>query len=319
MEHLLTKDLVVVTGKGGVGKTTVAAALGLAAAERGLRTVVVEVAGRSDVAHALGAGDAPALVERELPGGVFHVTVDPEPAMQEYLADQLPVRALADVLGASRAFAYLAAATPGLRELLTVGKVWELAQNARRTPGAGRYDLVVLDAPATGHGLALLSAPKTFSGAARVGPIARQGRIIHETLTDPAFTGVVVVATPEELPVTEAVGLRAGLRDQLGIDLCGAVLNAMLPDRFTGPEAALLDPAGSRAVAARLAPAGSRALRVALDQHHRACEERGQAGRLRRGLKAGGTVPPIVALPLGRGLDGLGHAELLDLGRRLVK
>ena len=84
--------------------------------------------------------------------------------MEEYLADQLPVRALADLLVSSRAFTYLAAATPGMRELLTAGKVWELAQDRRRTPGAQPYDLVVVDAPATGHGVAVLAAPRTFAG-----------------------------------------------------------------------------------------------------------------------------------------------------------
>src|SRR4029079_14526320 len=104
------------------------------------------------------------------------------------------------VRGRGRGCAYLAAATPGMRELLTVGKVWELAQDQRRTPGAEPYDLVVVDAPATGHGVAMLAAPKTFADAAMAGPIARQGRIIHETLADPARTAIVAVTTPEEMP-----------------------------------------------------------------------------------------------------------------------
>src|SRR3954471_16189274 len=106
---LLNKPLVVVTGKGGVGKSTVAAALGLVAARRGLRTILAEVARRDDVSRALG-GEG--IQEEELAPGLHHVSIDPELAMELYLADQLP-SALADVLASSRTFAYLAAATPG--------------------------------------------------------------------------------------------------------------------------------------------------------------------------------------------------------------
>ncbi|MCW2984936.1 MAG: ArsA family ATPase, partial [Conexibacter sp.] len=146
MRDLLTKPLLVVTGKGGVGKSTVAAALGMAAAARGLRTIVAEVSARDDVSRALSdAGERAAdragatFVERDLGEGLHHISIDPESALDEYLKDQLP-RGVSDLLASSRTFSYLTAATPGLRELLTVGKVWELAQPVRRTPGAHPYD-----------------------------------------------------------------------------------------------------------------------------------------------------------------------------------
>src|SRR3954470_20472589 len=145
-DGMLEKDLVVVTGKGGVGKTTVAAALGIVAARRGLRTVVAEVAARDGVSRARGTdGDAGVwgpMPEGVLRDGLHHVSIDPQAALEEYLDEQLPGPMLADLLARSRLFTYFAAATPGLRELLTVGKVWELAQDARRTPGAQPYDLV---------------------------------------------------------------------------------------------------------------------------------------------------------------------------------
>ena len=160
------RELLVVTGKGGVGKTTVAAALALAAVRAGRRVIVAEVAARDDVARVLG-GEAAPFAERELPGGVHHISIDPEQAFEEYLRDQLP-GPMASLLIASRSMALLAAATPGLRELLSIGKVWELAQVARRTPGREPYDLVILDAPATGHGVAILQAPGDVrSGRAR--------------------------------------------------------------------------------------------------------------------------------------------------------
>lgn len=278
VDALLGKDLVVVTGKGGTGKTTVAAALGLAAAARGRRVVVAEVAARDELARALVGHGATPFEERLVAPGLHHVSIDPQHAMEEYLVDQLPARALAEVLVRSRLFTYLAAATPGLRELLTMGKVWELAEARRRTPGAAPYDLVVLDAPATGHGLALLEAPRTFADAARVGPIARHGRTIHEMLTDPTRIGVVAVATPEELAVNEVLSVRDALPDRLGLELDRVVLNAVLPDRLTAAEAQALETAGD-----------ARAVRLARHHQRRARAQRVQAARLRDEL--GGSVP----------------------------
>jgi anion-transporting ArsA/GET3 family ATPase len=267
----------VVTGKGGVGKTTVAAALGLVAARRGQRTIVAEVARRDDVSRALG-GEG--IQEEELAPGLHHVSIDPERAMELYLTDQLP-SALAELLSSSRTFTYLAAATPGMRELLTVGKVWELAQEDRRAPGATPYDLVVLDAPATGHGVAILSAPRTFARTARVGRIARQGRTIDAMVTDPARTGVVAVARPEEMPVTETLSLEDALRDEVGLDVGLVVANAVLPQRFSAAEAVALEaaPDGPEVRAARHAGARARAQRT-------------QLRRLRRGARA-----PVATLP----------------------
>ena len=146
---------------------------------------MAEVAARDDVSSALGRDDDHDDTEGLLGDGLHHISIDPESALEEYLVERLPARPLADLLSRSRLFGYFAAATPGMRELLTVGKVWELAQDARRTPGGRPYDLVVLDAPATGHGVAILEAPRTFAEIARVGPIHRQGRTIDAMLSDP--------------------------------------------------------------------------------------------------------------------------------------
>jgi anion-transporting ArsA/GET3 family ATPase len=275
---LLARDLVVVTGKGGVGKSTVAAALGLVAARRGLRTIVAEVSARDDVSRALG-GEA-AEHEEELLPGLHHISVDPQTAMEEYLVDQLPSRALADLLTSSRTFTYLTAATPGMRELLTIGKVWDLAQDERRT-GERAYDLVVLDAPATGHGLAVLGAPRTFGEVALAGPIARQARTIDAMLTDPARTGVVAVARPEEMPVSEALDLERVLQAELGVAVELFVVNGLLPDRFTDADARTL------AAAAR-----GDAVRAALAAHERARSQRPELSRLRRHGRA-----PVATLP----------------------
>ena len=253
----------------------VAAALGLVAARRGRRTIVAEVARRDDVSRAL-AGGPGAFREAVLAPGLHAISVDPQSAMEEYLADQL-AKPLADLLATSRLFAYFAAATPGMRELLTMGKLWEFAQDARRTPGADPYDLVVVDAPATGHGLALLEAPRTFAEITAAGPLARQARIIDATVDDRATTGIVVVATPEETPVTEA----AHLHDELGDRLDLVVANAARADRFSAAEAKRLQAAGGAA-------------RTALVAHARA---RAQAEQLER-------LAPDVVLPFAPGSEG---------------
>jgi anion-transporting ArsA/GET3 family ATPase len=267
--------MLVVTGKGGVGKTTVAAALGLVAARAGRRTMVAEVARRTDVPGLLdrtGAG-AQAGRETELAPGLFHTSVDPQDALEEYLRDQLPTGP-AELLSRSRVFGLLAAATPGLRELLTIGKLWELAQPDRRTPGAVPYDLVIVDAPATGHGVAVLSAPRAFAGAAHGGPVARQARIIDDTLRDPALTGIVAVARAEQLAVTETLALQASLREELDVELDAVVVNALEPDRLTPHEARGLAEAPEHP-----------AITQALAAHARARRQRAQLGRLTRALQ----------------------------------
>jgi anion-transporting ArsA/GET3 family ATPase len=165
----------------------------------------------------------------------------------------------------------VAAATPGMRELLTVGKLWELAQLDRRTPGADAYDLVVVDAPATGHGVAVLSAPRTFAAAAGTGPVARQGRIIDEMLSDPEQIAVIAVARAEELAVTETGALRDALQERMGLALERVVANALDPDRFSPREATRLEPHAAH-------PAVARALRG----HRRALRQRAQLARLKK-------------------------------------
>jgi anion-transporting ArsA/GET3 family ATPase len=176
---------------------------------------------------------------------------------------------VADILARSRVFGLLAAATPGMRELLTVGKLWELAQLERRTPGADAYDLVVVDAPATGHGVAVLTAPRTFAAAAGTGPVARQGTKIDATLSDPSLTAVVAVARAEELAVTETGELRASLRQSMGLAISRVIANALDPDRFDDGEADALAAHAAHPAVAR-----------ALSGHRRALRQRAQLARL---------------------------------------
>ena len=266
--RLLDRRLVFLLGKGGVGRSTIAAALGLLAARRGRRAIVVEVTGRGDVPRLFGRESA-AGIETELRDGLWTLAVDPRAALEEYLRDQLPGRMLGDLIGTSGAFGYVAAATPGLRELLTIGKIWELAQDARRPEGAQPYDVVVVDAPATGHGLALLQAPRTFAAAAQIGPIARQGALIAQTLRDRRQTALAAVATPDRAAVDELLDLREQLADSLDAVLA----NAVMPQRFDEADTAAL-----RDALARGAPAEP--IRIALAEESQAREQREQLARL---------------------------------------
>jgi anion-transporting ArsA/GET3 family ATPase len=269
---LLDRRLVFLLGKGGVGRSTLAAALGALATRSGRRAIVVEVSARGDVPRLFGRTAEPG-VETQLRPGLWTLTVEPGRALDEYLRDQLPGRALADLLGQSAAFGYVAAATPGLRELLTGGKIWELAQDRRRPEGAEPYDVVIVDAPATGHGLALLQAPRTFASAAQIGPVARQGAIIAETLEDPAQTALAAVAIAERAAVDELLDLRERLAGRLD----AVLVNGVAPRRYS--DADLLALRGANAAATLAAPLRE-AVATAIAEAERTREQAIQLARL---------------------------------------
>ena len=140
------------------------------------------------------------------------------------------------LLSHSHAFQHFVAAAPGAKELITIAKVWELAQLHRWNAKNRIYDLVIVDAPASGHGLAMLTAPKTFGEIARVGPIRRQATKVSEMLADPERTGYVAVALPEEMPVNETLELQVRLRDAVGLGLDAILVNAVWPQRFSAAD-----------------------------------------------------------------------------------
>jgi anion-transporting ArsA/GET3 family ATPase len=282
---LLDRRLIFVTGKGGVGKSTVSMALGLLAARRGLRTIVAELASQERVQRTFEHREGQ-FREVELAPGLFTISIDPQHAMEEYL--RVKSGRLGEALGSSRLFHAFAMATPGMRELLSIGKVWELAQFERRTREASPYDLVIVDAPATGHGVAILRTPRTFAEIAKVGPIAHQGRTIAQTIYDRDFTAVLAVSTAEEMPINETLALRSQLRRE-GLRLEAVILNALYPERFAEPEIERLRHAlenGDGSAAAR------GAVKAALSEHARQATQREQCERL-----SSGAALPIVELP----------------------
>jgi anion-transporting ArsA/GET3 family ATPase len=230
---LLERELLVVTGKGGVGKTTVATAIGLLACDRGLRTIVVELGEQARVPELFGVAAGEPGSETRLREGLWSISVDPDRALLEWL-QALGGRVSGRVLASSSTFQYFAAAAPGAKELVSMVKIWDLTQGKRKR---GRsYDLVVLDAPATGHALGLLDSPRTFGAIARVGPIAGQAARLGKLLEDPVRSSYVAVAHPTEMAITETLELKQRLHEQLARDLDAVIVNGVLPQRFSAPE-----------------------------------------------------------------------------------
>jgi anion-transporting ArsA/GET3 family ATPase len=281
MASILERELLVLTGKGGVGKTTVSAALGLLAADRGLRTIVVEVGDQRRLAELFGVVEEDAGAETELQQNLWSISIDPDRALLEWL-QALGGRVSGRMLASSGTFQYFAAAAPGAKELVSMVKIWKLAESR---PRGGRrpdgYDLVILDAPATGHALGMLHSPQTFGAIARVGPIASQTERVRELLADPTRSGYLAVAQPTEMAVTETLELQDGLRRKLGRELHTVVVNGTLPRRFSAAEISRIDGLAESDSTTPNCVMRSAAL-AARAVHDRASFQHNQVSRLRR-------------------------------------
>lgn len=297
---LFQHQLLFVTGKGGVGKTTVTAALGLMASRAGLRTVICELDARERIGQ-LFEVQMRGFEEVELAPDLNAIAIDPRHAIEEYLMIQIKLRPVYDLLFKNRVFDYFAAATPGLAELVTIGKVWELAQSDRLTKGASGYDLVIVDAPATGHAIAMLEAPETFRRIARVGPIHRQAGHIQSFMHDPGKTAILAVATAEEMPVNETLDLRAALRDRVNLELDLTIVNALEPEYFNADEIEQIRASGDAAP-----------VEAAVLQYERSQRQHEQLDRLTRSLKR-----PLITLPF-LYEKSIGYSELHDLATELA-
>ena len=232
-QGLLQKRVVVVTGKGGVGKTTVALSLALEGARQGKRSLLVELAGSHQVAAVFGK-PAGGYALQQLTPMLSTLSITPQEAIEDYVVQQLRFRALYRVVFENRVMAPFVAAVPGLHDVVQLGKVWELEQAT--TQGHPDWDLIVVDAPATGHGLTLLNSPRSMMDLTVTGPFHDNARLVRDLVEDPDRTALVLVALPEELPVNETLDLyeRLGaMRDQVG--LC--VLNEVHPEPFSDLQA----------------------------------------------------------------------------------
>ena len=235
---LLGRRLLVVTGKGGVGKSTMAAALALVAARRGQRVLVVDVDAKGTIAERFEAGTV-GFKPREVMPGVSVMAMDTEASLAEYLRLNLRIPILGRLGPLAGMLDFVATAAPGVKEILTIGKVcWEVRESIE---GRADWDLVVVDAAATGHVIAQLGAADAIRDLVAVGPVRGQTAWMSELLSDPAITALNVVTTPEEMPVQETIDLVARARQELNVPLGVVIVNRVLPELFTTRDEAVFE------------------------------------------------------------------------------
>lgn len=320
-EQLFGSRLAIVTGKGGVGKTTVAAAFGLAAANSGRRTLLVEVEARQGFSRIFRT-QAWDYTEREFRPGLFGVAIDPHDAMYEYLELFYGLKRVSWVMSRVNALDFVTAAAPGLRDLLLVGKVYEI-EKRRRSDGRPVYDLVVLDAPPTGRIVPFLEAPEAVTEIVRVGPIRRQAGNITGMLTDPRRARVFVVTLLEEMPTTEGIEAVGALRDA-ELTLGPIVANQVLVPRLSDEELETLVALGPGGLVDRAKEGGASLSREAAElAMEQAIAHRGRVElehRMRERL-LDSTGLPLLELPLLTGatfdaadLDVLADAVAVAVG-----
>jgi len=306
--EILDLSLLFITGKGGVGKTTLAASLGLLAAERGRRVLVCAMERAEDLSLAL---ETPELTyrPREILPGLYAMAMDTEDALREYLVVQAHLPPIGRIGAVADAFDFLASAAPGVREILTIGKLcYEVREH--------HYDLVIADAASSGHFIGHLAAPVGMHELAGIGAIGDQTRWILDILEDPSRTGVVVATTPEETPVTEALELCERLGVVTGVPLAAVVANRVLPEMFGRRDAALFERLGEGDLVDALARAAGtsgeelgRLFEAARLSAHLRSREVDHLDRLRSGMEP--SIPLVLLPMLFATADGLAGVRAL--------
>jgi anion-transporting ArsA/GET3 family ATPase len=301
--------LVIVAGKGGVGKTTVSAALARAAARSGLSTLIVEVEGKSGLASLFGreplSYDEVTLSQGGGPEGAADIRgrmLTPDDALLEYLRDHGMSR-ISKRLVSTGALDVVATAAPGIKDILILGKVKQLERTAKT-------DLLILDAPAAGHAITFLLSARALLDAVRVGPINSQARDVLDMLTDHERCQVMLVTLPEETPVNELVDTAYHLEDRVGVGLGPVVVNGLYPE-IRGLDVDPVDAAERAGSGLRNGEAAS--LAAAADfRLHRMELQRNQVERLAAQLPL-----PQLKLPYLFNAD-LGRADLEVLATELL-
>jgi anion-transporting ArsA/GET3 family ATPase len=278
--ELGSRRFLFITGKGGVGKTTFCAALALALAAQGKRVLVAMPLAKERLSAMLGTKPLTPDIA-ELGENLWAVNLSPERALYEYGEMIIKVKALARAVFDNKYTRTFFRATPGLYEWAMLGKAW-FHTTEKRDDGSNRFDVVLFDAPATGHGVDMLRVPKVILEAVPPGILRRDAEAAWAMFQDPVQSGVVVVTLPEEMPTTETVELVHNIRTELGLPVLKLVVNGVLTPLFSeGEREELVRDAGLLAIDAPLRTAGSRDSAIVAGAR-RAVRERVQAESLAR-------------------------------------
>jgi anion-transporting ArsA/GET3 family ATPase len=290
MSTLLQRQLLFVTGKGGVGKTTTAAALADLAARAGKRVLVCEMDAKGALAASFEVATL-AFEPREVRPNLFAMAMNTEDSLREYLRVVARIPLVGRIGPLARTFDFVADAAPGVKEILAIGKIcFEVRER--------HYDLVVVDAEASGHIVAQIDAPRAIRELVQVGPVRDQTEWMLGILGDATRTGLVVVTTPEEMPITETVELVEKVRGTTEVDVAAVVVNRVLPRWFEGREEAVFDrlcePAAQEVLARAAGPKVATVFDAARLADARRAVMETHLGRLRADVPAD---VPVVQVP----------------------
>lgn len=225
----LDRRILVVAGKGGVGKSTFAAAIALNAARAGLKTLLIGSDVREGLSHCLGT-DKLVYKTRQIEDNLWGSNISGRESLEEFLILKLRVKLLYDQLLKRDLFHYFIAAAPGLEELFILGKMWFLCQPDGSGIKGVQFDRIVFDAPATGHGVSLFKTPQVILDTIRVGPIHHYTKDVLKLLTDPTHTAFHIVTLPEEMPVNESLELDHTVRVDVGMHRGTTFVNGVYPE-----------------------------------------------------------------------------------------
>lgn len=236
MSEFFDRKLHFITGKGGVGKSTLTAALARSAAATGKKALVVELNTLPMAVAYLrgGVNDDPEGVP--LPGGVFAINLDPFRILEEFIVHHLRVKTIYSKVLNSRGYRYFTAAAPGLKELMLLGKIQRLVNGDDAVAGEKGFDIVFVDSPATGHGVSMFQLPELLKKTFNIGILSEKSEQILALLGDEETTVLHVATLPEEMPANEAVDLYGRIRRTTGIATGSLFINRIFPDRFDDDE-----------------------------------------------------------------------------------
>lgn len=299
-------QLLIISGKGGVGKSTITTALGLALCSMGKRVLMVGVRGEEKIAEILQT-EPVGYHEKSLFPDLYAISISGEDTVREYLKIRLKVKMAFETILKNPLYRYLIEAIPGLMDLFSLGKVWDIHYYGNDREKRWFYDYIILDSPPSGQGIPFLKVPQTVISALRIGPVVMEAKKIQDLLSDQGKTRLIIVTVPEEMAVNEAIEYWERARDELSIKLGPVIINQTFPDLFSeGEKEWVLTHADPP-------PALSDLITLARARIRRRENQRFEINRLKEKLPVANRVEvPFVPLP------HLNQDSLLDIGKMLI-